>query len=296
LTTLSRLLAPVTPFLSEAMYRNLVARVDETAPDSVHLSDWPVVDESAIDADLSDSVNLARRLASLGRSARASSRLKVRQPLAELLVDVRTDRERGFLPLIEEQLKEELNVKSVRDARGQGGLLSMSVKPNLPLLGPKYGRDLPKIRQALADADPAELAAASERGDQISLGEFTLEPDEILVEKAGLEGYSVSVEPGYAVGVKTELTPELEAEGIVREIVHQVQNLRKSAGFEISDRIELYVAGPDELTGPLRTHEAYVRAETLADAVNYEHPPSAAHAEDSDINGMAASLGVRKTK
>ena len=296
LTTLSRLLAPVTPFLSEAMYRNLVARVDETAPDSVHLSDWPVVDESAIDADLSDSVNLARRLASLGRSARASSRLKVRQPLAELLVDVRTERERGFLPLIEEQLKEELNVKSVRDARGQGGLLSMSVKPNLPLLGPKYGRDLPKIRQALADADPAELAAASERGDQILLGEFTLEPDEILVEKAGLEGYSVSVEPGYAVGVKTELTPELEAEGIVREIVHQVQNLRKSAGFEISDRIELYVAGPDELTGPLRTHEAYVRAETLADAVNYEHPPSAAHAEDSDINGMAASLGVRKTK
>ena len=128
------------------------------------------------------------------------------------------------------------------------------------------------------------------------LGEFTLEPDEILVEKAGLEGYSVSVEPGYAVGVKTELTPELEAEGIVREIVHQVQNLRKSAGFEISDRIELYVAGPDELTGPLRTHEAYVRAETLADAVNYERPPSAAHAEDSDINGMAASLGVRKTK
>ena len=296
LTTLSRLLAPVTPFLSEAMYRNLVARVDGAAPDSVHLTDWPVVDESAIDEDLSDSVNLARRLASLGRSARASARIKVRQPLAELLVDLRTDREREFLPLIADQLKEELNVKAVRDARGQGGLLIIAVKPNLPVLGPKYGRDLPKIRQALEDADPAALAAASERGDQILLGEFTLEPDEILVEQVGLKGYAVSVEAGYAAGVRTELTPELEAEGMVRELVHQVQNLRKSAGFEISDRIELYVAGPDGLTAPLRTHEAYVRTETLADAVIFEQPPPTAHAEDTDVNGMAASLGVLKVE
>ena len=296
LTTLTRLLAPVTPFFTEEMYRNLVVRVDQAAPDSVHLSDWPVVDESAIDDDLSDSVNLARRLASLGRSARASSRLKVRQPLAELLVDLRTDREREFLPLIAEQLKEELNVKSVLDARGRGGLLSLSVKPNLPALGPKYGRDLPKIRQALETADPAALAAASERGDQISLGEFTLEPDEILVEQDALEGYAVSTEGGYVAGVSTQLTPDLEAEGLVRELVHQVQNLRKSAGFEISDRIALYVAGTDELIVPLRAYESYVRTETLAESLMFEQPPAEAHVEESEVNGIAVSLGVSKVE
>jgi isoleucyl-tRNA synthetase len=295
LTTLTRLLAPITPFLSEEMYRNLVARVDGDAPDSVHLSDWPVVDQAAIDADLSDSVNLARRLASLGRSARASSRLKVRQPLAALLVDVRTDRERAFLPLIADQLKEELNIKSVLDAREQGGLLSLSVKPNLPILGPKYGRDLQKIRQALAAADPAELAGASERGEQISLGEFTLESDEILIENTGIEGFAVSVDAGYAAGVDTTLTPELEAEGTVREIVHHVQNIRKSAGLEIADRIDLFVDAPEELITPLREYEDYIRAETLADSVNYERAPASAHAEDTDVNGVNANLGVGKT-
>ncbi len=295
LTTLIRLLAPITPFLSEEMYRNLVARVDGDAPDSVHLSDWPVVDESAIDADLSDSFNLARRLASLGRSARASSRLKVRQPLAALLVDVRTDRERAFLPLIADQLKEELNIKSVRDAREQGGLLSLSVKPNLPVLGPKYGRDLQKIRQALETANPMDLVDASERSGQISLGEFTLEPDEILIERTGIEGYAVSVDAGYTAGVATTLTPELEAEGTVREIVHHIQNIRKSAGLEIADRIDLFVDASEDLITPLREHEDYVRAETLADSISYERAPANAYAEDTDVNGVNANLGVGKT-
>ena len=292
LTTLSRLLAPVTPFLSEEMYRNLVARVEATAPDSVHLSDWPKADESVIDDDLSDSVNLARRLASLGRSARASSRLKVRQPLAELLVDLRTDRERGFLTLIEDQLKEELNVKAVRDARGQGGLLSVSVLPNLPVLGPKYGRDLQKIRQAIDSANPSELAGASNRGELIVLGEFTLDPGEILVVQSGLVGFAVSVDGGYAAGVRTELTPELEAEGAVRELVHSVQNLRKSAGLEISDRINLFVEAPDELVMHLRAHETYVRGETLADKLDYGVATTGAHIEDIDVNGMKTRLGV----
>jgi isoleucyl-tRNA synthetase len=295
LTTLIRLLAPITPFLSEEMYRNLVARVDGGAPDSVHLSDWPVVNGSAIDADLSDSFNLARRLASLGLSARASSRLKVRQPLAALLVDVPTDRERAFLPLIADQLKEELNIKAVRDAREQGGLLSLSVKPNLPVLGPKYGRDLQKIRQALETANPMDLVDASERSGQISLGEFTLELDEILIERTGIEGYAVSVDAGYTAGVDITLTPELEAEGTVREIVHHVQNIRKSAGLEIADRIDLFVDASEDLIAPLREHEDYVRAETLADSISYERAPANAYTEDTDVNGVNANLGVSKT-
>ena len=173
--------------------------------------------------------------------------------------------------------------------------MSVSIKPNLPILGPKYGRDLQKIRQALEEADPAELAGASERGEQITLGEFTLEPDEILIEQSGLEGFAVSMDAGYAAGVRTELTPELEAEGTVRELVHHVQNLRKSAGLEISDRIDLYIEAPDAVTGPLREHETYVRDETLANTVSYEKAPSSAYAEDTDVNGVTANLGVSKS-
>ncbi|MFP6680319.1 MAG: DUF5915 domain-containing protein, partial [Dehalococcoidia bacterium] len=179
--------------------------------------------------------------------------------------------------------------------RGQGGLLSVSVLPNLPVLGPKYGRDLQKIRQAIDSANPSELAGASNRGEKIVLGEFTLEPGEILVEQSGLEGFAVSVDGGYAAGVRTELTPELEAEGAVRELVHSVQNLRKSAGLEISDRINLFVEAPDELVMHLRAHESYVRGETLADKLDYGVVTTGAHIEDIDVNGMKTRLGVARS-
>ena len=139
------------------------------------------------------------------------------------------------------------------------------MKPNLPVLGPKYGRDLQKIRQALETANPMDLVEASERGGQISIGEFTLEPDEILIERTGIEGYAVSVDAGYTAGVDTTLTAELEAEGTVREIVHHVQNIRKSAGLEIADRIDLFVNAPQELITPLRNYDCLLYTSDAAD-------------------------------
>ncbi|MCZ6538944.1 MAG: DUF5915 domain-containing protein, partial [Chloroflexi bacterium] len=267
LTTLSRLLAPFTPFVADIMYRNLVAERVEDSPDSVHLTSWPKANDSLINQDAMNHTRLAIRLASLGRSARAQSRLKVRQPLAEFVAEVRHDWEHFALAEIEPILKEELNVKAVRDASEIGGLLGFEIKPNLRLLGPKYGRQLGEIRAAIAAADPDEIARASDAGEMISVGDFKLEPDEVLVERVALKDYAVATDAGYAGAVLTVVSDELKAEGIAREVVRVIQNLRKSSGLEISDRINLWISCSGDLTASLATHSDYIAEETLAESI-----------------------------
>jgi isoleucyl-tRNA synthetase len=267
LTTLSRLLAPFTPFVADIMYRNLVAERVDDAPDSVHLTSWPKANKSLIDEDVMNQTRLAIRLASLGRSARAQSRLKVRQPLGEFVAEVRHDWEHFALAKIENVLKEELNVKAVRDASDMGGLLGFEIKPNLRLLGPKYGKQIGDIRNALQAADADEIARASEAGEKISLIGFELEADEVLVERVALENYAVATDAGYAGAVLTVVSEELKAEGTAREVVRAIQNLRKSTGLEISDRINLWVTCSEAVTGALMTHADYIAEETLAENI-----------------------------
>ena len=267
LTTLSRLMAPFTPFVADIMYRNLVADRVPDAPDSVHLTSWPKANDSLIDQDVMNRTRLAIRLASLGRSARAQSRLKVRQPLAEFVAEVRHDWEHFALAEIEPILKEELNVKRVRDAAEMGGLLGFEIKPNLRLLGPKYGRQMGEIRAAIAAADPDEIARASEAGETITVGAFELAPEEVLVERVALENYAVATDAGYAGAVLTVVSDELKAEGTAREVVRVIQNLRKSSGLEISDRINLWILCSGDVTSSLEAHSDYIAGETLANSV-----------------------------
>ena len=246
LTTLAKLLAPFNPFISEALYRNLVAERVPGAPPSVHLCDWPaadeaLIDEELIDEELSAATALAMRLARLGRSARAAANLRVRQPLAELVVDLADDREQAALAVIESQLRDELNVKRVRLADEVGGLLAATVKPNYKALGPRFGRRMKQVAAAVAAADPAALAAQAAAGGAVSAGEFELQADDLVVETAPREAYAIAAEPGCQVGVLKELTPELRAEGMVREAVHMINNLRRESGFDIADRITLYL-------------------------------------------------------
>ncbi|NQW20209.1 MAG: isoleucine--tRNA ligase [Chloroflexi bacterium] len=268
LTTLSRLLAPFTPFVADIMFRNLVADRIDSAPDSVHLTSWPKSNESLIDEDVMNETRLAIRLASLGRSARAQSRLKVRQPLAEFIAEVRHDWEHFALAKIENVLKEELNVKAVRDASAMGGLLGFEIKPNLRILGPKYGKQIGEIRNALQATDANEIARASEAGEIISIGGFELESDEVLVERIALENYAVATDAGYAGAVFTVVSDELKAEGTAREVVRMIQNLRKTSGLEISDRINLWMSCSDDVTGALMTYSDYIAAETLAENID----------------------------
>ncbi len=250
LTTLAKLLAPFTPFIAEAIYRNLVAERVSGAPPSVHLCDWPQADAALIDEELSAATHLAMRLARLGRSARASANLRVRQPLAELVVDLDSEQEQARLSVIRAQLLDELNVKRVRLADEVGGLTAATVKPNFKALGPRFGRRMKEVTAAIATADPSAVAAQVASGAPVQVGEFELQPDDLVVETVPREAYAIAAEPGSQVGVLKELTPELRAEGMVREAVHVINNLRRESGFEITDRIVLFINVDRASDGP----------------------------------------------
>ena len=296
LTTLSRLLAPIMPFISEEIYTNLVSRRFSDSPDSVHLADWPTADESAIDDALALGTNLAMRLASLGRSARSATGIKVRQPLNALTVELNSPQERGALEMIANQLKDELNVREVRDTSESDSLMAYRLRPNLPALGPKYGRQVNDIRSLLNDADAASVAASVRAGESVRLGEFELTPDEILVDNVAAEGYAVESDGTYTVGISTEITPELRAEGYVRDIAHIVQNMRKNAGLEISDRIHLTINAPEgsDVATAIATHSDYIASETLAVDVEGEIANEVAR-DRHNIDGVEVEIGLAKS-
>ncbi|MDP6402157.1 MAG: isoleucine--tRNA ligase [SAR202 cluster bacterium] len=293
MTALARLLAPFTPFVAEALYQNLV-RSTGAGAESVHLDFYPVSDASKVDRRLSGVVRLAMRLSSLGRAARNKAGLKVRQPLAEAVVSVPTQAEREYIQELTPQLLDELNVKSVREASQVEGVIRFEIRPNLPILGPKYGPKLAEINRALAAADATDIALDVESGRHINLGAFTLLPDEVLVTQIPMEGYSASSEGGYTVAVATEVSPELAQEGLAREMVHRVQNMRRTAGFDIADHIVTYHEGGPEIEAMMATHGEYVQQETLSDQAINRKPPSEAYTEMHDLNGTEVELGVRR--
>ncbi|MCH7511826.1 MAG: SDR family NAD(P)-dependent oxidoreductase, partial [Chloroflexi bacterium] len=261
LVTLAKLLAPYTPFLAEELYQNLVRSHDDEAPPSVHLCDWPESDPALIDQTLNDAMRLVMRLASLGRSARSKAEIKVRQPLAQLFVKVRDPAEEEALRRLESQLLDELNVRKLVPIHDESDFLRYEVRPNLPVLGPKYGAAVAQIREALAAMDAAEVAAAVAGGEGVEAAGHQLEPDEILVSTVEREGFASAQEGGYVVALDTEVPPELRDEGLARELVHRLQNLRREAGFDIADRITTYWQGDDDVRRVLEAHGGYVRAE-----------------------------------
>ena len=294
LVTLSKLLAPVIPFLAEEMHQNLVASTGR-GEESVHLESYPEADASRIDGRLSDATRLAMRLSSLGRAARSQASLKVRQPLARAVVKVRERGESEMLAEIAAQIRDEINVKELSTAGDEGEMLSFHVRPNLALLGPKYGRGVREITSALSALDPAEVHAAVEAGMSVEAGEFTIEPDELLVESSDRPGYSVSGDAGYMVAVETEVSPELAAEGLAREVVHRVQNMRRSAGFDIADRIVTYYVASEDVTSVMERHGDYVRGETLSEQLLEATPTEDCYEESHTIDGEEVVLGVVRT-
>jgi isoleucyl-tRNA synthetase len=300
LLTVCKLLAPFMPYLAEELYQNLVRSNDREAPRSVHLTSWPAADPSLIDKTLNDEVRLVMRLASLGRAARAKAQVKVRQPLPRLYAKVRAPLEEEALRKMEAQLLDELNVRELQPIRDESDFLNYDVKPNLPVLGPKYGQEIGKIRQALAQQDPNAIAASIAQGHAIEAAGHQLEASEVLVTTVEKEGFASSQEAGYVVVLDTELTPELRDEGLAREIVHRIQNLRKDAGFEISDRITTYFqSDPSTSSGQalrrvLQQHAQYIQDETLSlQLIEGESPPGA-HSESQSIDGHEVTLGVKK--
>ncbi len=276
LVTVSHLLAPTTPFIAEEIYQNLVPSVQPGAADSVHLSRWPVVDEALIDERLSADMALVQRVTSLGHAARQNANLKVRQPLAQVVVRTRSNEEDASLLRLQRLALDELNVKELAFTHAAGDLIDVEVFPYPKQLGPKYGRGYPKIRQALSGMDQMELASRFQEGESVEVhadGEsFLVAPEDVEVRSSPRAGYSVAEEGGYLVAVTTDLTPELEQEGHARELVRRIQQLRKDADLEISDRIVTYVADSDLVHAMLEKFGRYVREETLTVDLVQIHP------------------------
>ena len=297
LVTLSKLLAPYTPFVAEEMYQNLVRSVDAAAPESVHLCSWPVADAQAVDDAVSFDMAAARRVVEMGRAARNAAAVKTRQPLAEVVVAL-PEAERAAVERLEEVVLDELNAKRLRFAGDGSELVSYTVKPNLPVLGPRLGKRLGEVREALAAADGASLVAALRADGAVSLplagGEVLLTADDLLVETGSPEGYQVESDAGRVVALRTVLDDALREEGLVRELVHAVQLARKNAGLRIEDTIALTLDLPAELAAVLERHEPYVKHETLASALACG-PAQGTHVETARVEGREVGIGLAPT-
>jgi isoleucyl-tRNA synthetase len=268
LDVVQRLFAPIMPFIAESMYQNLVRNVDPQAPDSIHMCEWPVVDESKIDDALLAEFSVVRTIVSLGRAARNQSGLRTRQPLARVLVRIPDDLTQAAVARHEAMILEELNVKAVETVARDAQLVSYRLKPNLPRIGKRYGKLIPAIRKALGDADGAAIATAVAAGESFTViadgQDLSFEPEDVLVETQSAEGYACAEESGYLVGLDTSLSADLIREGLVRELVRTVQEARKQADLDVSDRISLRVWGSDAVEGALGVFKTHLMDETLA--------------------------------
>jgi isoleucyl-tRNA synthetase len=262
------LMAPFVPFLAEHVYQNLVKSVDPDAPDSVHMVPWPAADPAWRNDELLHDIGVVQKVVGLGRAARGQSGLRTRQPLPRLLVRAPNDAAASALDDHQDQILEELNVKSIEFIARDAGLVSYRIKPNLPVLGKRYGKLIPAIRSALEAADGAAIAGAAARGESFEIeaaGEtLTLGGDDVLIETSSAEGYACAEDGGYLSALDTALSDDLVDEGFAREVVRSVQDARKQAGLEVSDRIVLGVSGSAAIERALSGHRDYIMAETLA--------------------------------
>ena len=293
LLELTKLLAPVIPFMTESIYQNLTGS-SLNRRESVHLEDYPISNSDVIDHDLSYRTRLAMKLSSMGRAARSKSGIKVRQPLDHLYVHTRNSIETDMLPLIATQIRDELNVRNITPVSDASDIVSFKIQPNLPLLGPKYGKNINKIKTLLSEKDPLEVRKIVESGAPIVLGEFTLNPEDILISATELEGVSSIVDSGYAVAISSEISEDLKHEGIAREVVHHIQNMRKEADFDIADHIMLWLYDCEGIKDSIEIHKNYICLETLAEEIYYDIPTKDAYIKKYDIDGGFVGIAVLK--
>ena len=293
LTTLVKVAAPFVPFITEEIYQNLVCSLDKTAPESVHLCYWPDVDLEKIDEKLESEMGVAYKIVKLGRSARNAENIKNRQPLSEMLISVDT------LPEYYGNIvKEELNVKEVVLGAEMSKYVNFEIKPNLPVLGREYGKLIPRIKEEIAKRNQMDLANKVKAGkvesimiDDVEIG---LDSNNLLITMQGKEGFAFAGEGEIGVVLDTHITEELKEEGYVREILSKVQNMRKDKGFEVLDRINLYVSNNNMLEEVIRKFEEDIKHETLAVSVIYNENRDSY--TDTNINGEHLYLDVEVVK
>jgi len=298
LVTVAKLLAPFMPFTADAMYRNLVGSVDKVAPESVHLAAWPESPQGRVDEQLVSDTRLVMKLVSLGHAARNSARVKVRQPLGKVAVHFKSDAEAAAIERLREPLLDELNVKAFERLQDATDVAQVSVNLFPQQLGKKYGAKFPALRAAVVKLDQAQLARELQAGRAVKVNvngeELEIAPGEADVKFAPKAGWAVATEGGYTVAVSTELTTELVQEGLAREVVRRVQDLRKKADFRIEDRITTYYKAEGKLAEAISAWMDYIKAETLSEELTDANPSHGLVTDKATIDGEPLTLAVRR--
>ncbi|MBK5240563.1 isoleucine--tRNA ligase [Clostridium sp.] len=290
IVTFAKLSAPFIPFVTEELYQNLVVALDKNAPESIHLCSFPKYNEDQVDKELEDEMDKAYKTVKLGRSARNAANIKNRQPLAKMLVSL------GNLPeYYGDIVKEELNIKEVELGADLSKYVQFEIKPNLPVLGKPYGKLIPGIRKAIGAMNQMELAQTINKGDVVTINvggtEIELNSERLLVTMQGLSGYAFAGEGEMGVVLDTNITQELKEEGNVREILSKIQNMRKESGFEVADKIKIYVSGNEMLLNVIAKFEDQIKRDTLAVEVLYNAKREYAQVK---INGEDLELDLEK--
>ena len=292
LVTLSKVCAPFVPFMTEEIYQNLVVNLDKTAPESIHLCDFPVADEKMIDEKLEENMELVLKIVTLGRACRNVSNLKNRQVLSKAYVGTKQKLDEAYYYII----KEELNVKEIEFVEDASEFVSYKVKPNLKTVGPKYGKILPKINETLLNGDGTAYVKELKQNGKVTLEiddvEVHLEETDLLVEAVKSNKYVSSSEEGITVVLDIELTPALIEEGFVREYISKIQNLRKDSGFEVQNHIEMYYCGNDKLSKIIEDNKTQIADETLSDKIEERENDGT----ELDINGEKLKVKLVVTK
>jgi isoleucyl-tRNA synthetase len=298
LVTLSKLLAPAMPFLAEEMYRNLVCSLDPKAPESVHLAAWPKADEARIDETLNREMDLVMKMVSLGHNARQKANRKVRQPLAEVAFALSRLDEYHTVETYADLITDELNVKKVRLLDTTLEAVSFTVKPLPKQLGQKYGNKFPELAKAIRQLDPNLVAPVflSGQPEKVMLGdqEYTILPEEVEVRADAKTGFAVAAEGAYLAALVTDLTPELVREGLAREFVRRVQDLRKTADLAVADRIKVNVVATPGLKEAIESNRDYITTETLTVELRYAEPVPESTTSSDEFDGEKVTVGLVK--
>jgi len=292
LVTLCKCAAPMIPFLTEDIYQNLVRKLDNNSPESIHLCSFPVCDDKLVDKNLEAMMDAAYDIVVLGRAARNEAKVNNRQPLNKMYVNTGIELDNFFIDIIEN----ELNVKNVEFLTDMSRFSSYIFKPQLKTLGPKYGKRLGEIRKALGELDGSKAMAELNETGKLVLhcegGDIELAMDDVLIETAKVEGFAAKSDSRFAIALDTALTDELIKEGNLRELIRRLQTMRKDAGFNVTDRINIYVNCGDSTRELISGSEDTMKKDLLAETISYGEVKG--FVKSWDLAGDNVELGVEK--
>ena len=292
LVTVSKAAAPLVPFMTEEIYRNLVCSIDKNAPESIHLCDFPVADAAQIDKELEASMDEVLKVVAMGRAARNTAKIKNRQPIGRMYVKAEMKLEAFYQDII----KNELNVKEIEFSDDVSAFTTYSFKPQLKTVGPKYGKQLGGIKTYLSELD-GNAAMETLKSDgalkfQVDGVEVSLAEEDLLIEMAQKEGFVAEADNYVTVVLDTNLTEELIEEGFVYEIISKIQNMRKDADFEVMDHIKVSFVGNDKVAGIAAKNEQMIAGKVLAESVTSGETLAVTH--EWDVNGETVTIAIEK--